>query len=151
MKIDAILCNHAETANNLLYLAGGGINVTYAPPSAKPPFQVSLGIGLVVTVPPDRSDDEYTLELRLLAADDQPVLLPIRDDELSPLVALLHFRAMRKKDLPDGDDLTVALAMNFVSLPLPAFGRYEFVFSFEGKEVRRLPLRMQEAPTPQPD
>lgn len=37
MRVDAILCNHAEAVNNQLYLSGGGINVCYFPPGAPPP------------------------------------------------------------------------------------------------------------------
>ena len=37
MQIDAILCNHAEAVNDLLYMAGGGIGVpSYRPGSHRP-------------------------------------------------------------------------------------------------------------------
>jgi hypothetical protein len=37
----------------------------------------------------------------------------------------------------EGDDQTVALAAN-LTLPLPDPGRYEFVLSIDGQELRRL-------------
>jgi hypothetical protein len=37
IQIDALLCNHAESVNNLLYISGGGIGSTLVPPGTNLP------------------------------------------------------------------------------------------------------------------
>ena len=50
MKVTALLANHVEVVNNLLYAKGAGINRTFEPSGAPAPFGVHLSLGLIVEV-----------------------------------------------------------------------------------------------------
>jgi hypothetical protein len=54
VEIDVMLCNHAEAAENKLFLTGGGINMSFVGP--EPPHVVSVAVGGVVHVPYQSTD-----------------------------------------------------------------------------------------------
>jgi hypothetical protein len=146
MRLDVTLCNHAEAVNNLLYVAGGGVNVVYVPPGAPPPYGVTVGIGMLVTVPWLMTNQQHKIEITLLGEDGQPVQLPVAHEASEPLSVVLAFNVGRPTDLPSGDDQIIALATNLVNLPMPAMGRYEFALSVNGNPERRLGFRLQQLP-----
>lgn len=146
VKLDAMLCNYAETVNNLLYLSGGGINTTEIP-SGTPPYALNLGFGLIVTVPPGEVGKSHDLYIELVDEHDQAVALPRADGSEKPLKVVINFAVDATTVLEaDDDDQTVALAANLQGLPLPDPGRYEFVLSIGGQELRRLGLRVRAHP-----
>ncbi len=146
MKLDAILCNHVEAVNNLLYLAGGGINTCNFPPGAPPPYVINLGIGLLVTVSWIQTNQQHKVEITLIGEDGHEVMLPTGPDTTGPFKFELAFNVGRPPGLQPGDEQLVALAANLVSLPVPAAGKYQFVISIDGSEERRLAVRVQPAP-----
>lgn len=146
MELDVVLCNHAEAVNNLLYLSGGGINFSYAPPGAPPPYGVTIGIGLLVTVPWQQTNQQHTAELTLVTEDGAPVAMPTGPDTTGPLSVTMGFNVGRPANVVPGDDQIVALAANLIGLPFPGYGKYEFLLSVDGNPERRLGFRV--APQP---
>ncbi len=146
MQLDVTLCNHAEAVNNLLYVAGGGVNVMHVPPGAPPPYGVTVGIGMLITVPWLKTNQQHKIEITLVGEDGQPVQLPVRQGSSGPLSAVLAFNVGRPADLPVGDDQIIALATNLVNLPIPAMGKYEFALSVNGNPERRLSFRLKQMP-----
>lgn len=146
MQIDAILCNHAEAVNNLLYIAGGGIEQAMIAPGNAPPYTVTVGIGIMITVPWGQTNQQHTVEIELLGEDGESVQLPNGPDSTGPVQMLLTFNVGRGPLLTVGDDQHVCLAANIPVLPMPAFGKYEFVVRLDGHDERRLPIRV--VPTP---
>lgn len=145
MQIDAILCNHAEAVNNLLYLSGGGIDATFVGPGASPPYIVNLGIGIMVTVPWGQTNQQHVVEVELISEDGQPVHVQTGPDATQPLHARLAFNIGRPPGITVGDDQHVCLAANLPSLPIPALGKYEFIIRIDGHDERRLAYRVMPA------
>lgn len=142
MQVDAILCNHAEAINNLLYIAGGGITFGQVPLGANPPYGVSVGMGVMVTVQWGETNQQHQVEIELLSEDGQPVHVPTGLDVTSPFKVQLAFNVGRPPTVAVGDDQYVCLAANFPGLPLPAIGKYEFVIRIDGHDERRLAYRL---------
>lgn len=138
MELNAILCNHAEVQNNLLYLAGGGIDRASVPPGAPAPYQISLAVGLTLGVPWTQTNQNHSLSLTLVDADEQPVMVPVGPDTSEPLRADIVFNVGRPPSLITGETQMVSLAINLPGLVLPQLGRYFFVLSVDGTELRRL-------------
>lgn len=147
MEIDVILCNHAETGENKLYLTGGGVNLCFIGPT--PPHVISLGIGNVIHVPYQMTNQPHELKVRLVDEDGQSVrpFLPETPDQAEPVEVRMPFNIGRPPMIAVGDEQTIAVAANFVNLPLEKPGLYTFIIEIDGVEMRRLPFR---ATTPPP-
>lgn len=149
MQLEAFLCNHAEAVNNLLYISGGGTNFGVVSPGSSPPYRVTLGIGLMVTVPWQSTNQKHDLEITLLTEDGDQVQFQGIDGLQSPVNLRLAFNVGRPPNVPPGDDQHVCLAANFPSLPLPALAKYEFLITIDGSGERKLPYRLTPTPGPQ--
>jgi hypothetical protein len=143
MQIDAILCNHAEAVNNLLYISGGGISANLVPPGTNPPYLVNLGIGIMVTVPWNLANQQHEVEIQLVTEDGRPVLVPSAPDSTQPVHVRLAFNLGRPPTITIGDDQQVCLAANMPGLPFAALGKYEFIVRIDENDERRLPFRVQ--------
>lgn len=147
MRLEAILCNHAEAVNNQLYLSGGGVNVCYFPPGAPPPYAVNLGLGLLITVPWLKTNQQHKVEVELLSEDGAQVQpQQVEGVPGDPVRFEMVFNVGRPAGLQPGDDQTVAGAANLPNLPMPAAGKYEFLVKMDGDEQVRLALRVSPAP-----
>lgn len=146
MQIDAILCNHAEAVNNLLYIAGGGIEIAFVQPGAAPPYVCNMGIGIMVTVPWNETNKQHIVEVELISEDGQPVQVPVGPDVTQPLHARLAFNIGRPPGIAVGDEQHVSLAAQLPGLPMPSLGKYEFIVKIDGQGARRLPYRVMPAP-----
>lgn len=146
MQIDAILCNYAEAVNNLLYLAGGGIEIAFVQPGSAPPYVCNLGIGIMVTVPWNQTNQQHLVEVELISEDGQPVQVPVGPDATQPLHARLAFNVGRPAGITVGDEQHVCLAANLPGLPMPSLGKYEFIIRIDGRDERRLPYRVMPVP-----
>lgn len=143
IQIDALLCNHAESVNNLLYISGGGIGSTLVPPGTNPPYTVSLAIGITVTVPWSLSNQQHELEIQLVTEDGQPALVPTATGSTEPVHVRLAFNVGRPPTITIGDEQQVCMAANLPGLPLTTLGKYEFIIRVDGTNERRLPYRLQ--------
>lgn len=138
MELNAILCNAAEVQNNMLYLLGGGVDRALIPPGAPQPYNVGVGIGLTLTVPWTQTNQEHRLTVTLIDADDQPVEVPTGPETWEPLRAEMHFNLGRPPHLQTGEEQTMSMAVNFPGLPIKSLGRYFFVVTVDGTEMKRL-------------
>lgn len=146
MKLTAILANHAEAQNNLLYVSGGGIDRAFIPPGAPAPYVVSMGIGVQIRVPWTQTNQEHTLHIDLLDADDHPVLVPTGPGTDGPVQVDMKFNVGRPPTLMTGEEQGVALAVAMPGLPLPQLGDYFFAIYIDGSEEERLHYRVAAQP-----
>jgi hypothetical protein len=142
VNVDAILCNHAEAVNNLLYVSGGGIDAGFVQPGANPPYVINVGIGIMVTVPWEQTNQQHEVEIELVDEDGHPALLATGPDSSSPLHVKLAFNIGRPATGSLGDDQHICLAANLPGLPLPALGKYGFIVRVDGFDERKLGYRL---------
>jgi hypothetical protein len=146
MKVTALLANHAEAVNNLLYTHGAGIDRAVVPPGAPGPFGVQLGIGIIVKVPWQATNHEHTLSVDLIDADGHPVEIPTSPDTVGPFRATMNFNVGRPPMLEVGEEQSVALAIGLPGLPFPKLGQYRFVVSVDDSPMDELPFKLQGQP-----
>ena len=143
MRVDAMLCNHAEAVNNLLYVSGGGINITSFPPGLPAPYPVAVALAIQITVPWTQTNQQYKVSIDLIGEDGKPVTISSPAGIEEPFRFEMAFNVGRPAGLLPGDEQSVALAANLGGLPMPAAGKYEFVINVDGNPERHLPLRLQ--------
>ncbi|SDO72435.1 hypothetical protein SAMN04489867_0418 [Pedococcus dokdonensis] len=141
MELSAVLCNYAEVQNNLLYITGGGVDRANVPPGLTAPYVIGVSIGITLSVPWTQTNQQHKLEMDLVDEDDQPVVVPTGEAE-EPLHAELQFNVGRPPILEAGEAQNISLAINLPGLPLPRLGRYFFVLSVDGTELRRLTYKV---------
>jgi hypothetical protein len=142
MELTAILCNHAEAQNNLLYVSGGGVDRAFVPVNTPGPWNVSLAIGINVSVPWAETNRDHLLTVDLVDFDSHPVMVSNGMDTVSPI----HFEAKlnvgRPPNLETGESQSICLAVNLPGLPIPRIGNYSFIIKVNGIERRRLSYRV---------
>lgn len=146
MDVTAMLCNHAEAQNNLLYLSGAGVDRALIPPGAQPPWPLSVGVGINIVVPWTQTNQNHALLVEMVDADEQPVKLPTGPDTAEPFRAEMRFNVGRPPLLGTGEGQLVSLAVNVPSLPISSLGNYSFVIRVDGTEMCRLPYRVVSPP-----
>jgi hypothetical protein len=133
VKVTAILCNHAEAINNLLYVSGGGITTSWVEPGSPSPYVTQLAIGLMVRVPWTATNQQHKVEVDLVDADDHPVQLPVGPNgETRPLHFETNFNIGRPPVLAPGDDQIFALALGMPGLAVSQLGHYRFLVKVDG-------------------
>lgn len=142
MELTAILCNHAEAQNNLLYLSAGGIDQALIPAGHPEPFTVSVGLGIIVEVPPTASDREHTVDIELLDADGRAVEVQKSLGEREPFRAQFKFNIGKPHHYQADESQSVAFAVNIPVLRLEKLGSYVFAISVDKTVQRRLPYRL---------
>ena len=142
MKVTAMLCNHAEVQNNLLYLSGAGIDRSIAPPGSPGPWGINVGIGLIVTVPWTATNEQHRVLVSFVDADGHPVRVPTSPDTEDDFRAEMVFNVGRPPELSVGDEQSVALAINLPGLPLRKLGQYRFNIEVDGSPATDLPYRL---------
>lgn len=141
MDITALLCNHAEAQNGLLYISGAGVEMTQVPPGAPGPIVTSLGIAVQVGVPWVDTNRQHTLRVDLVDADGGPVEVPGPQGPM-PFLIEVPFTVGRSPMAAEGSDQFLRMALNMPGLPLPSAGEYVFRVSVDGKATRQLPYRV---------
>jgi len=142
VELTAILCNHAEAQNNLLYVSGGGIDRAFVPPNTTGPWNINLAIGINISVPWNETNNEHTLTVDLVDFDSHPVLVANGVDSVAPVHVEAKFNVGRPPTLETGESQSISLAINLPSLPIPAIGNYSFIIEVDGEELRRLSYRV---------
>src|SRR5579875_622008 len=127
----------------LLYISGGGIDLVSVPPGINPPYRINVGIGVMVTVPWGMTNQQHEVDIELVSEDGQPVQVPVGPDLIQPVSAKLTFNVGRPPGISIGDDQHICLAANMPGLPIPAFGKYEFILRIDGHDERRLAYRVK--------
>lgn len=152
MEVTAILCNHAEAQNNILYLSGAGIDRYFIPSNIPAPWGVNVGIGLSIEIPWASTNQAHKLEISLTDQDGQPVLVQTNPSQRSPFKVDSTFTMGRPAELELGEPQIMNLALNFPGLPIERLGKYSFNVSVDGTEMARLKLKLMHiAPVTLPD
>lgn len=144
MDTTAVLCNHAESQNNMLYLSGAGIDRVFVPAGSAPPYGVVVGIGIIVRVPWTQTNQPHTVAVELVDEDTRPVEVPQPDGSVAAFAPQMGFNIGRPPTLAVGDEQSVALAINIPGLPLPRLGRFRFLIKIDGTDVQELPYQVLE-------
>ncbi|UQX10040.1 DUF6941 family protein [Candidatus Mycobacterium methanotrophicum] len=142
MELTALLCNHAEAQNNLLYLSGGGFDRVLIPAGQPGPWPVSLAVGMIVEVPWTQTNQEHSVRIALQDADGHPVEVLTSPTDRQPFGTEIRFNVGRPPQLEVGESQSVALAVNVPVLPFEKLGQYTFVISIDGTELQRLSYRL---------
>ncbi|WP_197281276.1 MULTISPECIES: DUF6941 family protein [unclassified Mycobacterium] len=142
MELTAILCNHAEAQNNLLYVMGGGVDRAVIPAGRSGPFTVSLALGIIAEVPWTPTNEEHTVTVDLADEDGHPVEVDKGFGEREPFRAQFRFNVGRPHDLEEGETQSVAFAVNMPLLQLEKLGRYAFTVTIDDDVRRRLHYRL---------
>jgi hypothetical protein len=112
MKLTLLLADFAEAINNKLYIMGGGWSVIGPDPA-------TFAIAVKLEVPWDETNKRHQLELKLVDADEKPIMVPTPVGD-KPLEIGGEFEVGRPVGLKPGTPLDVALAFNMGPLPLPS-------------------------------
>lgn len=141
MKVTAILCNHAEAQNNLLYINGAGIDRSFVPPGAPAPYGVTLALAILITVPWTATNEQHKAVIEMVDADGHPVTVPRAEGEQA-LKVELEFNVGRPPGLTAGDEQSINIAVNFPGVPLPKMGTYRFNVQVDGSVEAEVPYRL---------
>ena len=146
METDAILANFTEVADGKLYVVGGGVHICVVNP--EPPHTVTIGLGLVVHVPYQLTNQAHQLAVTLLDEDGHIVTpwTPEGAPVPVPVQVTMPFNVGRPTILSPGDEQSLPLAINFTNLPLPQPGRYILTVEIDQAEVARETFRAMVRP-----
>ena len=142
MEINALLCDHAESAEGKLFINGGGVNMIYVQP--QPPFVISIFVAVVVHVPYTATNVEHTVAVRLLDEDSNRVS-PWAPDGVPPqppVETVTTFNVGRPPGLTPGETQTLPLAFGLQGLPLSKLGTYVFAIEVDGQAEKQLTARV---------
>jgi len=142
VKVTALLANHAEAVNNLLYASGAGITQAFVPPGSPAPFGVQLSMAVIVAIPWTQTNQNHSLRVDLIDADGQAVNIQTGPESFEPFQAVLQFNVGRPPTLEVGEEQTVALAIGMPGLPFPALGTYRFVLYVDNSQMEELSFRV---------
>lgn len=125
-----VLCDHAQAADEKLYVLGGGWKHV---PSAETPFPAALAV--LVEVPWTETNEKHGLLVQLVDYDG--ALVGIQG---KPVQTTRQFEVARPAGVKAGTALNQPMAYRF-DLVLPA-GVYVFELSINGRELARTPFRI---------
>lgn len=145
MELSAILCNHVETPNGLLFISGGGIDRVTVPVAAPAPWPINIAIAVQVKVPWDLTNRNHLLLIRLQDIDGQDVLLPTGQETFGPFRAEMNFQVGRPEELEPGEWQVINLGFNMPMLPIPRLGSYLFTCEIDGEELARARFKVNQA------
>lgn len=145
MELSAILCNHVETPNGLLYISGGGIDRVTVPQGAEAPWPINVAIAVQVKVPWDMTNKDHQLLIRLQDIDGQDVQLPTGAETFGPFRAEMSFKVGRPEGLEPGEWQVINLGFNMPMLPIARLGSYLFTCEINGEELERARFKVNQA------
>lgn len=146
MKVTAVLANHVEAINNLLYANGAGINRAFVQPGAPAPYGVQLALGVIVEIPWTQTNQSHTLAVDLIDADGHTVPVPTGPETTEPFRAEMQFNVGRPPTLEVGEEQTIALAIAMPGLPFPSLGSYRFVIYIDQTQLEELSFKIVSQP-----
>jgi Family of unknown function (DUF6941) len=127
----AVIANHAEAINGLLYLQGAGWTDIQLPVGQDgQPAIVHFGMGVSILVGWGETNRRFPLKLVVVHEDG---------DELASVHAQVE--AGRPPGIPAGSDIRSVLAVN-AEVQFPRLGTYEFRAELDGK-VRTTSFRVK--------
>ncbi|HVQ88131.1 MAG TPA: hypothetical protein VMT88_08115 [Actinomycetes bacterium] len=145
MKLDALLCDHAQVSGGKLFISGANIDRIHVGADAQPPYLISYAVAGLIHVPWMATNAEHRLTLSLLTEDGRiPAMGGGPEQGVVPrgLTGEMRFNVGRPPQLAGGEEQLVPFAFNFVGLPLGELGRFAMVLSLDDEETRRLPFTL---------
>ena len=145
MHVDAFIADSASTAEGKIYALGMGWNVIHA--SAFPATHAHLAVAMTIHVPYSQTNQPHQVLVHLETEDAVKVKLgesrtgPDADPEEITVIGG-EFSVGRAPALPAGDEQIVPLALSVEALRLDRPGMYSWVISIDGRQMRRLPMRV---------
>lgn len=124
MKVTMLLCDHAEVADNKLFINGAGWDMCGSP---SPPHAVAV----LVHVPWDQTNTVHRYTLQLLDEDGQSVTMPGPTGQVA-VEAAGSFEVGRPPGVPHGTPIAVPIALNVGPLLLDLGRGYEWRLVLEG-------------------
>ncbi len=135
MDVTTILCDAVQVADGKLYVLGGGWTHTFTP---NMPMQ--LGLGVVIAVPWNRTNERHVVEAVLVTADGQQVEI-----DGNPVIAGGELEVGRPPGIRAGSQLNTALPFSFNGLVLD-IGDYVWELRINGNTETRTPFRVDNMP-----
>ncbi len=120
-----LLSDSAQAIGGKLYILGGGWSITGPDPTP-------CAIAIKLDVPWDEANRRHKLQLALLSADEQPIIIPTPIGEQKVEVSG-EFEVGRPPGIKPGTPIDLAIAFNVGPIPLPPGGRYLWRCSINGK------------------
>lgn len=137
-----LLADSAQEVNGKLYILGGGWSITTpGTPSA---------IAIKFDVPWDQANQRHKIELELLTADGEPVLVDTVSGEQAPLRIEGTLEVGRPPGLKPGTPIDAAMGINLGPLPLEPDQRYQWRLSIDGRHDEDWTLGFTTRPMPSP-
>lgn len=147
MDVDAFLADSANAIQGRLYVLGAGWNTIWA--ATFPAIHPRVAIGILVRVPWTETNTMHRIAVRLDTEDGQAVQLGVVAGPQGQPVPVMQlggqFNVGRPPVLVQGDEQTVALAMDVNQIPFEGPGMYNWVISIDDEPVKRLPMRVAPA------
>jgi len=132
MEVTMLLCDHAQVANEKLYVLGGGWKQVGV---ADTPFPCALAVLLEIDW--NATNEKHELHMQLLDDDGNPVEI----SEVGPVGAQAQFEVGRPPGVKPGTSLNQPMVFKFDGIALPA-GGYVFEMSIDGTVLARTPFRV---------
>ncbi len=140
MKVRAFLSDSVQSVEGKLYALGAGWNRLAA--GGFPARHDRVGIGLLLTLEGGEAG-EHNLELSLLDPREQPMALFV--DSSGAEQFALHATFQTQSPADGFADVAVPMALNLDGIAFPQAGTYAFSVRVNGKEMERLPFRVDQA------
>lgn len=128
----AILADGVHASAGKIYVLGGGWDTIFV--REFPARHHTLGLGLRIRVPWNRTDEELALTIDLVDEDGKSLF-----GERTPVQ---RFRVGRPPGLPDGSDVGFVRTMTFNGLVFPKPGGYAFLVRIDDEECARVRFRV---------
>lgn len=159
MEVEAFLADSVVTAENKLFVQGGGWNIIHT--AAVPTQHPRVGIGMIIRIPYTATNQSHQFELRLEDEDGNEVPLgklppgSAAEGEEGTISRIGgEFNVGRPAGIFPGEEQLLPFAINLDGLRFEKVGAYRFVLEVDGSEVKSLPFRInqvqQVGPLPRP-
>jgi hypothetical protein len=127
-RVTMMLCDHAQVADQKLYISGGGWSITSTP---TPP----AGVALLLQVPWGETNRKIPFALRLVTEDGEPVIQPAPPaGQPLPVEVAGEIEVGRPAGLPQGTMIDAPLAINYRELLLEPGKRYVWELELDGQK-----------------
>jgi hypothetical protein len=148
MEVTAFLADSADAVQGKIYALGIGWNAIFSP--VFPVTHPRLALGMMIQVPYTATNQMHTVTVHLETEDGEHVRLGMNAQpgpEPTPIFELGgSFNVGRPPMLVAGDEQVVPFAMTIDQLHFEAPGMFAWVVSIDGREMKRIPMRLTPLP-----
>jgi hypothetical protein len=146
LEADAFVADSVVVAENKLYAQGAGWDSIIT--SSFPFKQPRIGIGIFLRIPWTATNQMHTFSIKIVDQDgskiplgDAPPGVSLPDGKVHELTG--QFNVGRPPLLSPGDSQIVPIAANLDGLEFTRPESYSVVITVDGKDKRRLPIRVR--------